>query len=75
MCKAADLHGGREKEGNVATEGCVDAVADGGMDGEALSLLFGGGGKNKHVQVKKEPPEGGGVVDGGARCGRDDDGA
>ena len=66
MFQAADLHGGVKQKGNVARECSVDAIANRGMDGETVALLFGSGGKNEHVKMEEEPPKGGSVINGWA---------
>ena len=60
------MHGCVKKEGDIAREGGVDAITDGVMNGGIGSLLSCGGCKDEHVEVEEEPPEGGGVIDGGA---------
>ena len=75
MFQAADLHGGVKQKGDVARECSVDAIANRGMDGETVALLFGSGGKNEHVKMEEEPPKGGGIIKGWAGGGSDDDGA
>ena len=75
MFQAADLHGGVKQEGDVARERSVNAVANRGVDGEAVALFFGSGGKNEHVEMEEEPPKGGGIINGWAGGGSADDGA
>jgi hypothetical protein len=35
----------------ITREGCVDAIADGFLDGGVVSLFAGGGSKDDHVEV------------------------
>ena len=74
LLQTFNSHGRIEKEGNVSGEGGVDAVTNGGVDGEAIALESCSRGKNEHVKMEQEPPEGGRGVDRGAVGGRYDNG-
>ena len=69
------MYGGVKQDGDVARERSVDAVANRGVDGEAVALFFSSGGKNEHVEMEEEPPKGGGIINGWAGGGSADDGA
>ena len=53
LFEAFNLHGGVKKEGDVAGEGGVDAVTNGGVDGEPITLEFRGRGEDEHVKMEQ----------------------
>jgi hypothetical protein len=53
LLQTFNLHGRIEKEGNVTREGGVDAVTNGGVDGESVTLKFCSRDKNEHVKMEQ----------------------
>ena len=43
-----------EERSNIAREGCVDAIADGFLDGRVVLLFVSGGCKDEHVKMWEE---------------------
>jgi hypothetical protein len=75
LLQTFNLHGRIKKEGNVTRERGVDAVTNGGVDGESVTLKSCSRGENEHVKMEQEPPERGGSVERRAVGGGNDDGA